>query len=285
MPDEPSRGGSLDETSDEQLLSELVRAGGELLVSGQHRLAALGIVPDDPRWSAPIPIKYEAQLPLLFLGALDAFDATAGLLRSRASQQAFHTLRFQIESIALIRWVSEPVEATERQHRAYQVACGQISRFGRFLMRDTRREREALDGVRAVRDWGRVLRDIAQQDGVGNLKRAPDAIDLFKWLHDVADYANFSMYSELGSHPGAAGNTWFAVNSDRSKISYDLGAAHMARAFLVMTSIFYLWKSFEAIAKALAWDKWLQTEARPIYNQALPFLDETLRRRKASAPD
>jgi len=285
MPDEPFPVGSLDEISDEQLLSELVRAGGELLVSGQHRLAALGDVLDDPRWGAPIPIKYEAQLPVLFLGALDAFDATAGLLRSRASQQAFHTLRFQIESIALIRWVSEPAAAAERQHRAYRVACGQIGRFGRFLMRDAGRNREALDGVRAVRDWGRVLRDIAQQDGISSLKRAPDAIDMFKGLRDVAEYANFSMYSELGSHPGAAGNTWFAVNSDKNKIRYDLGGSHRARAFLVMTSIFYLWKSFEATSKALAWDEWLQTEARPVYYRLLPLLDETLRRRKAAAPD
>lgn len=271
--------------TDQQLLEELVKSGGELLKAGQQRLAALGDITDDPRWRAPIPVRFEQQVPVLFLGALDAGDATIRLLRARASQQAFHMLRFQIESIALIRWMAEPTDVAERQHRAYKVACGQVSQFGRFMMRDARqdRNRQALDAVRAVRDWGTHLREIAKEDGFPHLKQQPDAIELFKSLDDVAGYGNFSMYSEFGSHPGTAGNTFFALASRSEKISYDLQGATIERGFLAGTSTFYLWKTCEAVSGAMGWDEWLRSEAWPVYQPILPLLDESVRRRKASA--
>jgi hypothetical protein len=83
---------------------------------------------DDPRWEAPLPLRFEGQLASLFLGALDAFDTTARILRARASQQAFNGLQFQVETLALIRWMTEPVEPRGRQERAYRVLCGQITR-------------------------------------------------------------------------------------------------------------------------------------------------------------
>ena len=230
------------------------------------------------------PDSVRAADPSLVLGSLDACDATIGLLRARASPQAFHTLRFLVESIALIRWVAKPTDVAGRQHRAYRVACGQVSRFGRFMMRDARqdRNREALDGVRAVRDWGTHLRDIAREDGIPHLKREPDAPELFKSLDDVAGYASFSMHSEFGSHPGTAGHTFFALASHDRKISYDLRGALVERGFLSGTSVFYLWKTCEAVSTAMGWDEWLRS-ARTVYQRSLPLLEESVRRRKASA--
>ena len=275
--------GDLNHLTDQDLLDQLVRSGLTLLTISQQRLARAGRVPDDPRWGAPLPLRFESQVAVLFLGALDACDATIGLLRTRASQQAFHTLRFQIESMAIIRWMSEPKAAADRQHRAYRVACGQIRRFGRFMMRDAGRDRDALNSVRAIRDWAARLREIAKEDGIADLKQEPPLPELFKTMRDVAGYPNFSMYSEFGSHPGTAGNTFFALSGDSRNISYDLGGSVIERGFLVGASIFYLWKTCEAVSPAMSWQEWLQADAQAAYRSALPLLEESVRRRRASA--
>lgn len=271
--------GDSSQATGQELLDAIVKSGKELLTKGQQQLARLGDVTDDPRWGAPLPVRYDVQIPVLFLGTLDACDATITMLSARASQQAFHTLRFQIESLALIRWMSEPADAAERQHRAYRLACGQVRRFGRFMMKDAGRDKEALNGVRAVRDWGTRLRQIAKEDGIPDLKVEPSALDLFKSM-DVAGYANFSMYSELGSHPGTAGNIFFALTSHSKRISYDLQGALVERGFLAGTSIFYQWKTCESVSAAMGWDAWLQAEVQPVYYAILPLLTESLERRK-----
>jgi len=140
----------------------------------------MGSLTDDPRWEAPPPLRFEIQLASLFFGALDAFDVTTGILRRRASQQAFNGLRFQMETVALIRWMTEPTDPYQRQERAYRVLCGQITRYARFLIRDAGRDREALQGVHELRRWGERLREIAKQDGIEDLKQELGRPELLK---------------------------------------------------------------------------------------------------------
>ncbi len=278
----PEPGKADNDFTDRQLLDELARLGARLLVAGQHRLAALGDVTDDPRWATcPLPLRFEAQLPVLVLGALDAFDVTIGLLRARASQQGFSTLRFQMETLALIRWMAEPTSAADRQHRAYRVTCGQVTRFGRFMMRDAGRDREALDGVRAVREWGKRLREIAAEDEIQHLKGPPRTPDLFHYV-DIAGYPSYSMFSEFGSHPGTAASTFFALAGESSKqISHDPQGGLVERALFVATAIMYMSTTLEAASAALGWDDWLNAAVLPINHELTPLMAESARRRRA----
>lgn len=270
--------------SDDELLKAIVESGGRLLRKAQERLAPIAVT-DDERWEAPLPLRVESQVAGLFLGALDAYDVTTNILRARASQQAFNGLRFQMESLALIRWMTESPEPSERQLRAYRVVCGQITRWGKFLMEDAGRDTDALQGVHDIREWGRRLREIAKDDGFQHLKREPGRRGLLAKYGPTGGYQTFSMLSELGSHPGAAGNILFSLRPESRTINYDLQGAFVLRAFWTASAIAYLWETCEAVSNALDWDEWLTSEAKPVYEGAGALMGEALRRhRDASAP-
>ena len=76
---------ALPDMSDADVLQSVAEAGRQLLKSAQQMLAKLPPMKDDERWSAPIPLRFEVQLAVLFMDALDAYDITAGILRNRAS--------------------------------------------------------------------------------------------------------------------------------------------------------------------------------------------------------
>jgi hypothetical protein len=239
----------------------------------------MGSLTDDPRWEAPPPLRFEIQLASLFFGALDAFDVTTGILRRRASQQAFNGLRFQMETVALIGWMTEPTDPYRRQERAYRVLCGQITRYARFLIRDAGRDREALQGVHKLRRWGERLREIAKQDGIEDLKQELGRPELLKRYGPKSGHPMFSMFSELGAHPSALGNLLFSLEAGSREITY-VGQAVVARASWCSAAVVFLWQTCEAMAKTLGWDDWLK-EVVPIYNEAGPLMSEAVRRRNA----
>ena len=205
---------------------------------------------------------------------------TTEILRRRASQQAFNGLRFQMETVPLIRWMSEPTEHHERQERAYRVLCGQITRYAKFLMEDAGRNRDALQGVHAVRRWGECLREIAKQDGIERLQQELGRRELLDRYAPKSGYPTFSMFSELGAHPGAFGNLLFSLRPESREINYDVGQAVVARAFWCSEALVFLWQTCAAMAKALGWDDWLK-EVVPIFNGADPLMSEAARRRNA----
>lgn len=83
-----------EEMSDQELLVAIVQFGGNLVRLCQEQQAGVGKIRDDARWAlSPMPLRFEAQLHVLFLGAVDAFDVVASLLRARASQQAFNMIK------------------------------------------------------------------------------------------------------------------------------------------------------------------------------------------------
>jgi hypothetical protein len=156
---------ALSSLSDSELVGAIFDAGHKAWKPAMEQIATLGSIADDSRWSSPLPLRFQLQLAVLSVGAFDAYDVVASLLRARASQQVFGALRYQMESVAVIRWLVEPDEQEERQHRAYRFLCGQITRYGKFMLKDAGRDRDALSVVRRARDWGRKLREIANQDG------------------------------------------------------------------------------------------------------------------------
>jgi hypothetical protein len=269
--------------SDAELLESISKSGLALLQTAQQQLAGLPSMQDDERWSGPpIPIRFEIQLAGLFMAALDAYDVTAGILRVRASQQAFSGLRFQLETLALIRWLVESSDPRERQHRAYKIVCGLITRWGKFLLADAGREQDALDGVRAVRTWGQRLREIANQDGIPRLKEPPRRADLLSKYGHESGHPTFSMLSELGSHPGNVGNLLFAWNPESTNVSYNLEGALAARAFWTSAAIVHLRQTCEVVSSAFGWEGWLAGEPTRIYLELAPLMAEALRRYRPS---
>jgi hypothetical protein len=266
--------------TDEELLEAILTSGAQLFRRARQRIAEIGSLTDDPRWEAPAPLRFEIQLASLFLGALDAFDVTTGILRRRASQQAFNGLRFQMETVALVRWMTEPTEPQDRQERAYRVLCGQITRYARFLMQDAGRDRDALQGVHVVRRWGERLQEIAKEDGIEHLKREPKRRELLDRYLQGSGHPTFSMFSELGAHPGALGNLLFSLQPGSREINYDVGQAAVGRAFWCSAAVVFLWQTCEAMAQALGWHDWLK-EVIPVYNRAGPLMLEAARRRNA----
>src|SRR5436190_2877399 len=116
--------------SDQALLASLVELGNQVVGVCRDRQADAGQIHDDPRWrNSPLPLRFESQVHVLFLGALDAFDVLCNLLGDRASQQAFNGIRFEAETLALLRWMSEPDDSRDRQWRAYRVLCDQLARW------------------------------------------------------------------------------------------------------------------------------------------------------------
>ena len=257
--------------TDEELLEAILTSGARLMHRARLKNAEMGSLTDDPRWEAPTPLRFEIQLASLFHGAIDAFDVTNEILRRRASQQAFNGLRFQMETVPLIRWMTEPTDPHERQERAYRVLCGQITRYGKLLMEDAGRNREALQGVHAVRRWGKRLQEIAKQDGIERLQHELGRRELLDKYGSKSSYPTFSMFSELGAHPGAFGNLLLALRPESHEITYDLGQALVARAFWCSAALVFLWQTCVATAKALGWDEWLK-EVVPIFNGASPLM-------------
>jgi hypothetical protein len=264
---------------DLQLLRRIAKGGGVLLRAAKTQLSTVGDLRDDERWSCPFPLRYDSQVAALFLGALDSYDIAVGILRERASQQAFNVLRFQLESYAVLRWMTEPTDERERRICAYRVLCGQLRRWGRFHMEDAGRDRDALDIVRRIREWGTQLREIAAVDGVQHLKEPPGRDVLLRKYGAQSGYPTFSMFSELGSHPLASGQLLFGLQQESRSIDYS-DEALPERAFWASAAVTYLWQTIELVSNHLGGAEWLEEDARALHAAIVPLISETLRRRQ-----
>lgn len=276
--------------SDEDLLRTLTRLGGKAVRTCQEKQAAAGSIADDPRWSSsPLPLRFQSQVHVLFLGALDAFDAVAALLDQRASQQAFGMIRFEAETLAMVRWLSEPADEETRTSRAYGTVEAQLERWQRVLERDAARggPPDALDAPKRVEAVVMQLNQIAREDGYAEpLPRPPGRRQLFDNYLPESGWQSFAMYSELGSHPGAAGNLLFALDlQDSGKISFGLGGAFRQRAFWSGAALHFLLLVARQIASALDWNAWLESVMLRLVEEAAPYLNEAARRQGAARDD
>jgi hypothetical protein len=235
---------------------------------------------DDSRWGGPLPLRFELLVTTLFIGALDAFEVASNILQNRASQQAFGCLRFQMETLALARWLIEPDDPRDRQMRAYRVLYGQISRWRKLLREDVGDDPEGKGIVEQVEGWDEHLRKLAKEDGLQHLKTEPGRRHLLAEYSPETGYPTFSMYSELGSHPGAIGNILFSLNIDSRTVDYTLDGAIVARAFCSGIATMHLWWICQTLAPIFGWDEWLASEAALVNREALPLIEDAARRKR-----
>lgn len=128
----------------------------------------------------------------------------------------------------------------------------------------------------------RTSRD--EDDGFEHLKAEPGRPELFADHGPTSGYPTFSMLSELGSHPGTAGNTLFSLRPVSPTIRYDLQGALVDRAFWTATAIVHLWQTCETVSDALDWDDWLTSEAKPVFESTRRLMEEAFRRRRDRQP-
>jgi hypothetical protein len=272
-----------DQLSDRDLLTELVRLGDEVVRACQERQAYAGRIVDDPRWTHSVfPLRFEVQVHSLFLGALDAFDVVVHLLDTRASQQAFNMIRFQVETLALVRWMAESDDPQERQWRAYRVLCGQLARWSKILTQDAAKDpaeaQEVADRAEAAKE---KLRQLAQEDYGRPPKEPLGRPQLFAKYLKEGGYETFGMQSELGSHPGAAGNLLFAVDETKLPgITFDFRGAFGHRAYWAGTALLFLHLTIREVGVALGWKDWLDDTLAQMFKHAAPYLLAAAKRKR-----
>jgi hypothetical protein len=275
---------SVSEQSGAALLELVVRVGSQLHDSARIRLADSGRITDDPRWAdsgCPFPLGFDYQLHVLFLGALDSYEVGAGLMRRRASQQVFSTIRFQNETLCLVRWLTEPDDPTERRHRAYRLLNGQLRSLVFMFEEDLRSDvPEEVENVQKARGWLTELHRIGLEDGVDPLAEDPNRQTLFNSYFSPVGYPAFRMQSEIGSHPNLMGNRLFASISESGVVDLGLNASWDERAFWAGTAGMTLALTCQAVAGTVGWDDWFRNEARPLIEKQAPLLEEALRRRQ-----
>jgi hypothetical protein len=275
------------ELTDEELLHAMVDLGGDFVRTCQERQANVGKIQDDPRWTLSVlPLRFESQLHVLLLGAIDAFDVVAGLLRARASQQVFNVIRFQTETLAVIRWMVDSKDHSERQWRAYRVLCGQLARQSTLLLADAvRAPAEARSTAERAQAAARHLEQLMKEDGYPGPKRAPDRRYLYEKYLDEGGYEAFGMYSELGSHPGGAGHILFALtDKDSGEVSFDLGQALVLRAFWAGVSLWFLHKTVVEVGLALGWRDWLESSLPSLVRRMETLIEEAVKRKQGAKP-
>lgn len=273
------------ELNDQQLLEALVEVSGEFVRSCQEQQAGVGKVRDDPRWTVVLlPLRFEAQLQILLLGAIDAVDVVAGLLAARASQQVFNVIRFQTETLVVARWMVESDDPKERQWRAYRLLWGQLSRQSKILSADASK---GPAGTATTADEAEAatsrLEELMKEDGHPRPKQAPGRRDLYEGYLQEGGYEAFGMYSELGSHPGGIGHVLFALADEESgEVTFNLGGAFVERAFWLGVSLLFLHKTVVEVGLALGEKHWLEENLPPLVRRMEPLLEEAVRRKRAA---
>src|SRR4051812_34099347 len=122
---------------------------------------------------------------------------------------------------------------------------------------------------------GSTLRQIAEDDGLKDLSGvAPRRPELLKGNGIASGYPMFSIFSELGSHPGVMGTTLLALRRDTGEVAHDLGGAVVARALWSSVALGLLWNTCSAAAPILGWQRWLDGPARDIFMALPPLVAE-----------
>ncbi|HTP24503.1 MAG TPA: hypothetical protein VMK12_02440, partial [Anaeromyxobacteraceae bacterium] len=160
---------------DGALLDRIVDVAGAFLATTHQQLSgSFGQVTDDPRWPFMLPLKPEIRWAYLTTAALDAFDVAVGILQKRASQQAVGSIRFQMETLVIMRWLDEPVDPRERLKRSHRHMNGQLARMRHLLEGAPGDDPVASTALARAKEMELALERIALEDGFQGLKEEPD---------------------------------------------------------------------------------------------------------------
>jgi hypothetical protein len=263
--------------SDEDLLKIVVRIGGKLLEAAQRQIGRVSAaVDDDARWSAPQPFRFDVAYRYLLQEALDAYDVGAGALLVRASPQGFHAVRFQAESFALLRWLTESEEHRVRQERWARVLRRHLERMRKSAHR-LPDDPFASAALRRADEMIERLHEIVGQDGL-DINPDPPSREVLFDTYDQEGYAMFGLMSELGSHPGGAGVQFFSRRWGERTMDLNLSGALVPRALLAGMAANYLSNTLRLMAHVRGWSGWFDREASGVSDAASKLLFEAHRR-------
>lgn len=234
-------------------------------------------------WMQPMPLRFELQVRDLALPCLDALEVGAMVLRRRYSGMGIVCTRFTHETLALLRWLKRPGDATARQARAFGLMQRDLPRK---LMTErlaaSERDAEVRAGFvkrgRQLKTAIRDLPDLARSHGVFQIVQAPRrGTMLDTMLGKSAGHVFFSATSELSAHPGFLQFAAFA-DRDAGIVDVNLTSLQAQRAWWITA----LGTAFSDVARATAdglrWQGWVDEVLAPISDQLDPVRKQVSRR-------
>jgi hypothetical protein len=248
-----------------------------------HRMAStihavtFGTVKDDPRWSSPLPLRFDIQIRHLFGIVLDAFALALQGLSERASPAALGSLRLMAETSVTMAWLCEEPHPSERNLRAMRHLLGTLRRAQQHVTKDMAMSDDAAlrTTAKAVKDAIEHLKGIAREDGFKILREAPGRQYLFDRF--LGDYAAFATLSELGSHPGPLYLAVFHI-TEPGMVDVRETGAELERAFFLAWALQQLAATCETTGAARGWEPWLVRDWRPTVEVVRPLMVEAHQR-------
>jgi hypothetical protein len=265
-------------SDDYETLRSLVVAGMGLIEAFDERLIATR--PSDlDDWSVNFPASFEVQVFQLAIPCCDFMQWGLQASLVRYSGVAGVSTRFLAETLALIRWLSEPGDARSRQERSFRYLKQELNRTKSKLY-ERQLGRESSPGVR--NQLSKILADMeatidslwetAEGLGFSELTQPPKRDEM---LDDVlkleGGYSLFAITSEFSGHPG-----FLMLAPFRGNI--DLSGQVLQRLFWVTTQIELLARLVQATGEALHWGSWFDESFLPLLNQVEPFRARARRR-------
>ena len=183
------------------------------------------------------PVRLELQLLVLARPAKDSLSWGATAALEELGPTTLGTLRFLVETAAIMAWLVEPPTPDARQRRSIELLNDQLARERRMLERiaerELDREKRAADqrSIDTLAGRANFLVGLALEDDPGPLGRVPKRDEIFdRFAGSFGGYGFFSMVSEFGGHPGFALEALIEGQRQRNATIY---RAYMVRGQLL----------------------------------------------------
>jgi hypothetical protein len=226
--------------SDSQLLGATIEIARSLVddLAPIHQASFDPRPVDDHRWHYGMPTIPAMHIRSFYTTGNDSFSLALLGLRANASAAALGPIRHLYETLAIVRWLTEPGPVEQRE-RALAITRRSI----RWVEDTYPHALEQLDETTDIEPLRRRLRnppsaamlkdlaDIAREDGIRNDVEMPPRRDLFnKYMADAGGYLMFRVLSTMASHPGALQSGLF-YGAPGVGLDYDFKGLHLQRAY------------------------------------------------------
>jgi hypothetical protein len=275
--------------SDRQVLNELVVGGEGLVGPFVQRLIDTGELRDLEDWTQPFPARFEAQVRQLAIPCCDSLQWGLRSLQVRYSVMGGMSARFLGETLATLRWLSEPPSDRDRQRRSLQLLKRELDRTSKLYDRAAKTATPGAlrDGLRARREnlirALDALSDVAAARGIKVLSFPPDRPRMLEEsIQREGGYRLFAISSEVAGHPGFLHLTPFE-SSDSGRVDVNLGEVVPIRLFWAVTQVELFARVVQVTADCMKWGEWFEGTFGSILDTLEPVRVEARKRADAWA--
>lgn len=279
------------EADDRRILNELVLGGQGLIGPFVQRLIDTGDLRDLDGWIQPFPARFEIQVRQLAIPCGDSLQWGLRSLQVRYSGIGAVSARFMGETLALLRWLSDPPSDADRQRRSLQLLKRELGRNlklfdGAAKTAATETLRTGLHArSRSIAEAIGALSDLATTHGIKTLHLPPDRRRMLdRSIQREGGYGLFAVASESAGHPGFLHLAPFGV-SDPARVDVDLGKMVPLRLFWAVTQVELFARVVEVTADCMDWGDWFEGTFGAILDPLEPVRAEARSRADAIGRD